>query len=90
MNALFSGIKGAQTLPGGPHLKISSQKHKIDSLLLSSRCITNYMKSCSFLHAHFTLMKVVDYLLKTHLLLLKIRKKTIWKGPRTVLMKDCP
>ena len=29
------------------HLKISCQKHKIDSLLLSSRCMTNYMKSCS-------------------------------------------
>ena len=26
---------------------------KIDSLLLSSRCMTNYMRSCSFLHAHF-------------------------------------
>ena len=37
------------------HLKISCQKHKIDrlSLLLSSRCMTNSMKSCSFLHAHF-------------------------------------
>ena len=29
------------------------QKHKIDSLLLSSRCMKNYMKNCSFLHAHF-------------------------------------
>ena len=35
------------------HLKISCQKHKIDSLLLSSRYMTNNMKSCSFLHAHF-------------------------------------
>ena len=26
------------------HLKISCQKHKIDSLLLSFRCMTNYMK----------------------------------------------
>ena len=34
------------------HLKISCQKYKIDSLLLSPRCMTNYMKSCSFLHAH--------------------------------------
>ena len=32
---------------------VSYQKHKIDSLLLSSRCMTNYMKSCSFLHVHF-------------------------------------
>ena len=35
------------------HLKISSQKHKIDSILMPSRCMTNYMKSCSFLQAHF-------------------------------------
>ena len=51
------------------HLKISCQKHKIDSLLLSSRCMTNYMKSCSFLRAHFfELMKVVENLLKKKLL----------------------
>ena len=31
-------------------LKISCQKHNIDSLLLSSRCMTNYMKGCSYLH----------------------------------------
>ena len=43
------------------HLKISCQKHKIDSLLLSSRCMTNYIKSCSFLHVHFfDLMKVQE------------------------------
>ena len=35
------------------HLKISFQKHKISSLLLLSKCMTNYMKT-SFLHAHFT------------------------------------
>ena len=35
------------------HLNISCKKHKIDSLLFSSRCMTNDMKSCSFLHAHF-------------------------------------
>ena len=55
------------------HLKISCQKHKIDKsiiviqvcLLLSSRCMTNYMKTCSFLHAHFfELMKVVENLFK--------------------------
>ena len=47
------------------HPKISCQKHKIDSLLLSSRCMTNYMKSRSFLHARFSdLMKVVDNLFK--------------------------
>ena len=34
------------------HRKLSCQKHKIDSLLLLSRCMTNYMKSCSFLHAY--------------------------------------
>ena len=44
------------------HLKISCQKHKIDSLL-SSRCMANFMKSCSFLHAHFfELMKVIENL----------------------------
>ena len=43
------------------HLKVSCQKYKMDSLLLSSRCVTNYMKSCSFLHAHFfELLKVVE------------------------------
>ena len=47
------------------HLKISCQKRKIDSLLLSSRCMKNYMKSCSFLHAHlFEYMKVVENLFK--------------------------
>ena len=30
------------------HLKTSCQKHKIDSHLLSSRCMTNYMKSVHF------------------------------------------
>ena len=47
------------------HLKINCQKHEIDSVLLSPRCMTNSMKSCSFLHAHFfELMKVVENLLK--------------------------
>ena len=32
------------------HLKISCQKHKIDSLLLSSRCMTNYTKSFFFFY----------------------------------------
>ena len=30
------------------HLKISCQKHKIDCLLLSSSCMTNYMKIINF------------------------------------------
>ena len=47
------------------HLKITYQKHKIDSLLLASRWMKNYMKMCSFLYAHFfELMKVVENLLK--------------------------
>ena len=51
------------------HLKISCQKHKIDSLLLSSRCMTNCMKICSFLHAHLIeLMKVVENLFKKKLM----------------------
>ena len=38
-------------------------KDKISSLLLSSRCMANYMKTCSFLHAHFTeTMKIVESL----------------------------
>ena len=57
----------------------------IDNLLLSSRCMTNYMKICSFLHPHFTeTMKVVanlffkkslwwnNYLLKRHMLYVHI------------------
>ena len=48
---------------------ISCQKHKIDSLLLSSSCMTNYMKSCSFLHAHFfELIEVVENLFKKKLM----------------------
>ena len=31
-----------------------SQKHKLSSILLLSRCMTNYMEACSFLNAHFT------------------------------------
>ena len=51
------------------HIKISCLKHRIDdNLLLSSRCMTNYMKSCSFLHVlhshFFELMKVVENLFK--------------------------
>ena len=42
------------------HLKISCQKHKIDSLLLSSRCMTNFISTCSFLK----IMKVVEDLFK--------------------------
>ena len=46
-------------------LKNSCQKHKIGGLLLSAKCLTNYMKTCSFLHAHFTdTMKVVENLFK--------------------------
>ena len=45
--------------------QISCQKYKIGSLLLSSRYKTNYIKSCSFLHAHFSgTMKVVENLSK--------------------------
>ena len=33
--------------------KLSEAYNIIDSLLLSSRCMTNYMKTCSFLYAHF-------------------------------------
>ena len=41
------------------HLKKSFKR-----LLMSSRCMTNYMKACSYLHAHFTeTMKVVENLL---------------------------
>ena len=37
----------------------------IGSLLLSIRCMTNYKKTCSFQHAHYTeTMKVVENLLK--------------------------
>ena len=47
------------------HLKISCQKHKIDSLLLPYKCMTNNMKSCSFLDAHFFgKKKEVENLLK--------------------------
>ena len=43
--------------------QISCQKHKIGSLLLSSRYKTNYIKICSFLHANFNgAMKVVENL----------------------------
>ena len=56
---------------------ISCLKNKIDSLLLSSRCMTNYMKSCSFLHAHFfESMKVVETLLKTLMLKNSFIEKT--------------
>ena len=49
------------------HLKISCQKLKPGSLLLSSRCMPTYMKTGSYLHAHFTeTMKVVKTLLKTY------------------------
>ena len=43
------------------HLKINYQKHKNRQSII----MTNYMKSCSFLHAHiFELMKVVENLFK--------------------------
>ena len=48
-------------------LKISCQKHKIGSLVLSSRYMykTNYIETCSFLHANFSeAMKVVENLLR--------------------------
>ena len=54
-------------------LMISCQKHKIDSLLLSLRCITNYMKTCSFLHAHFTeSLKMVENLFIEKLMVKKL------------------
>ena len=36
------------------HIKISCQKHKLGSLLLTYRCRINYIKTCSFLYACFT------------------------------------
>ena len=43
--------------------QISCQKHKIGSLLLLYRYKTNYIKSCSFLLAHFSgTMKIVENL----------------------------
>ena len=46
-------------------LKISCQKYKMGSLLLSFKCMTYCMKPCSFLHAHFTeTMKVDENLFK--------------------------
>ena len=52
------GIKTMQllilTIYSNERLYISCQKHIVDSLLLSSRCKTNYMKNYSLLHAHFT------------------------------------
>ena len=45
------------------HFKISCQKHKIGSLNLLSRSMTNYMKTCLFLHVHFTeTMKMIENL----------------------------
>ena len=59
-------------------LKISCQKHKIGSLLLSPRCITNYMKTCSFLHAHFTeSMKKVENLFIEKLMVKNLLLKRI-------------
>ena len=47
------------------HLVISCQKHKVGCLLLSFRYITNFLKTCSFLHAHFTeTIKVVENVFK--------------------------
>ena len=49
------------------HFKISCQGHKIGSLLLYSRCMANYTKTCSFLHADFTEhIKVVEIFLKAY------------------------
>ena len=40
-------------------------KHEIGCLLLSQGCITNYMKTCPFVHVHFTeTIKEVENLLK--------------------------
>ena len=62
----------------------TSQEHRICSLLLSSRCMTNYMKTCSFLHANFTktikvfenlflkILRWTSHLLKRHMLLVHI------------------
>ena len=41
-------------------IKISCQKHKIGSQVLSSRYRTNYIKTCSFLHAHFSETMKID------------------------------
>ena len=52
---------------------MSSQRHKRGSLLLSSRCMTNYVKTCSFLHAHCTeTMKVVENLFQRELMMKNI------------------
>ena len=46
--------------------QISCQRHKIGSLLLSPMYKTNCIKTCSFLHAHFSgTMKDVENLLRT-------------------------
>ena len=45
--------------------KIRCQNHKISSLVLSARYKTNYIKTCSFLHTHFSeTMNVVDNALR--------------------------
>ena len=52
---------------------MSSQRHKRGSLLLSSRCMTNHVKTCSFLHAHCTeTMKVVENLFQRELMMKNI------------------
>ena len=65
--------------------KLSCQKHKIDSLLLSSRCMTNYIKRCLFLHAYFfEFMKVVENLLKKHMVKNSFIEKTNAVGTITI------
>ena len=60
---------------------ISCQKHKIGCLLLSSRYITNYMKTCSFLHAHLTeTIKVVENWFKKLMVLNSLIEKTYVVG----------
>ena len=74
------------------HLAISCQKHKIGSLLLSSRCMTNYMKTCSFLHAHFAeTNKVVDNLFEKSLWCKKnsfISNRVLWVHIGIAYMKQ--
>ena len=55
------------------HFKICCQMHIIDILLLPFWYMTNYMKTFSFLHPHFTeTMKVVANLFKKKLMVKKV------------------
>ena len=54
VNTQYAALSGAMK---------SCQRHKLGSLLLSSRCMTNYMKTCSIIHAHYAeSMKMVENL----------------------------